>query len=214
MFDSATDFDKWFDADEFLSGNENGVERLHVILNAFMLRRIKSDVEKSLLPKKELKLYVKMTELQRETYINVLLKKVKTVNSLGEANWKTIQMIAMELRKAANHPYLIDSIEPGPPYTTDEHLVNSCGKLQVLDQLLAMLKAKKSRVVLFSQFKIMLNIIEDYLEWKGHKFLRLDGSSKIEKRAADIDEFNAPNSDVFIYMISTRAGSLGRIWSI
>lgn len=87
-----------FDADEFLSGNVDGVNRLHLILQAFMLRRIKADVEASLLPKKEFKLYVQMTELQRDTYIKVLLKKVGTINAMGEASWKSIRMIMMELR--------------------------------------------------------------------------------------------------------------------
>lgn len=209
MFDSAKDFDVWFDADKCLSGDDKAVKRLHTILGAFMLRRIKSEVEKSLLPKIVLKVYVKMTELQRKTYMDVLLKKVKTVNSLGEASWKTIQMIVMELRKAANHPYLIDNVESGPPYTTDQRLVDSCGKMQVLDQLLAHLKEKNSRVVLFSQFTMMLDILEDHLIWKGYKYLRLTGHTNIKQRADDIDEFNAANSDIFIYMISTRAGSLG-----
>lgn len=209
-FGDSDDFDAWFDTDDCLSGNDLAVQRLHTILGAFMLRRIKSDVETSLLPKQQLKLYIPMTAMQRETYTNVLLKKIKTINELGESSWKVLQMIMMELRKAANHPYLIDGVEAGPPYTTDQHLVDCCGKMQALDQLLALLQSKGSRVVLFSQFVIMLNIIDDYLRWKGYKFLRLDGRTPVEQRANDIDRFNEPNSDVFIYIISTRAGSLGK----
>lgn len=213
IFNDAKDFDAWFQVDDCLSGNDVIVEQLHTILDTFMLRRIKADVETSLLPKKEFKLYVNMTELQRQTYINVLLKKVTTINALGEVSWKVLQHILMELRKAANHPYLVDNVEPGPPYTTDQHLIDCCGKMQILDQLLEMQKTKGSRVVLFSQFVIMLNIIEDYLWWKGYKYLRLDGRTPVEQRAIDIDSFNAPNSDIFIYIISTRAGSLGMSFS-
>lgn len=79
----------------------------------------------------------------------------------------------------------------------------------VLDQLLAKLKANGSRVVLFSQFVMVLNIIEDYLLWKGYKFYRLDGSTAVAQRFEDIDNFNAEGSDTFIYIISTRAGGLG-----
>lgn len=211
IFANAKDFDTWFDSDVCLSGNQKVVQRLHGILGTFMLRRIKADVEKSLLPKQESKLYVGMTDLQRKTYIDVLLRKVKTINSLGEVSMKVINMIVMELRKAANHPYLIDEIEP-KPYTTDQHLVDSCGKLKVLDQLLERLKSQGSRVVLFSQFVIVLNIIEDYLVWKGYKFCRLDGSTPLAQRASDVDDFNAPNSDIFIFMISTRAGNLGMVF--
>ncbi|XP_055296600.1 chromatin-remodeling complex ATPase chain Iswi-like [Sitodiplosis mosellana] len=209
VFSSSADFDTWFDADDCLSGNQTTVNRIHVILKPFMLRRIKSEVELSLLPKKEMKLYVDLAPLQRDTYKKVLLKEIKVIKGNGEVTYAKINQILMELRKAANHPYLINGIESGPPYTTDQHLVDSCGKMKVLDQLLAQLKAKGSRVVLFSQFKIMLDIIEDYLVWKGYTFRRLDGDKQIEQRTADISDFNAENSDVFIFIITTRAGGLG-----
>lgn len=178
-------------------------------MKPFMLRRIKAEVEKSLLPKIEVKLFVGLTPLQRETYKSVLLKEVKKIDAFGQASNKAIGMILMELRKAANHPYLIDNVEPGPPYTTDLHLVNSCGKMMVLDKLLEKLKAQGSRVVLFSQFAIMLDILEDYLNWRGHEYRRLDGNTSYEDRAMNIDEYNAPNSPIFVYLISTRAGGLG-----
>lgn len=82
--------------------------------------------------------------------------------------------------------------------------------MRVLDQLLTQLKTEGSRVVLFSQFKIMLDIIEDYLEWKGYEFRRLDGNKQMDQRSKDIDDFNAENSNIFIYIISTRAGGLGK----
>lgn len=48
--------------------------------------------------------------------------------------------ILMHLRKASNHPYLFDGAEPGPPYTTDHHLVENSGKMVVLDKLLMKLR--------------------------------------------------------------------------
>lgn len=210
VFASADDFDTWFDSDDCLKGNNDIVNRLRSILRPFMLRRIKSEVEKSLLPKIELKLYVGLTPLQRETYKKVLSKELTKMNEMGEESTKAINMILMELRKAANHPYLIDGVEPGPPYTTDKHLIDCCGKMMVLDKLLAKLKSQGSRVVLFSQFTMMLDIVEDYLGWRGHEFRRLDGQTPYEDRATNIDEFNAENSNIFIYIISTRAGGLGK----
>lgn len=210
VFQSSHDFDTWFDSNDCLSGNETAVKRIHNILKPFMLRRIKSEVELSLLPKQETKLYIDMTPLQRETYKKVLLKEVKIIKQNGEETYSKVGHIAMQLRKVVNHPYLIEGVEPGPPYTTDQHLLDSCGKLNVLDQLLGQLKAQGSRVVLFSQFKIMLNIIEDYLTWKGYKFCRLDGNVAIERRNELINDFNAENSDIFIFIITTRAGGLGK----
>lgn len=209
VFASADDFDTWFDSNDCLRGNTSIVTRLHDILRPFMLRRIKADVEKTLLPKIELKLFVGMTLLQRETYKKVLAKELTKLNEMGEESAKAINNIVMELRKAANHPYLIEGIEPGPPYTTDKHLIDNCGKMMVLDKLLAKLQAQGSRVVLFSQFVIMLNILEDYLIWREFNYRRLDGSTSYEDRATQIDEFNAENSEIFIYLISTRAGGLG-----
>lgn len=210
VFSNAHDFDSWFDSDDCLRGDGELVKRLHSVLAPFMLRRVKAEVLASLLPKKEMKLYIPMTPFQRDTYTKVLFNKIESIDALGEVSTKVIKSIVMELRKTANHPYLIDGIEPGPPYTTDQHLVDNCGKMIILDQLLAKLKAQGSRVVLFSQFVIVLNIIEDYLEWKGYNFRRLDGDTPIAKRFPDIDDFNAEGSDIFIYIISTKAGGLGR----
>lgn len=209
IFASSEDFDTWFDSDNCLSGNDEIVKRLHTILRPFMLRRIKSEVEKSLLPKIELKLFVGLTPLQRETYKKVLMKDVQTINALGQASQKSINSILMELRKAANHPYLIDGVEPGPPYITNQTLVDSCGKMMVLDKLLAKLQSQGSRVVVFTQFVLVLDLLEDYLDWRDYKYCRLDGSTAFEDRARSIDEFNAPNSEKFIFILSTRAGGLG-----
>ena len=73
-----------------------------------------------------------------------------------------LQNILMQLRKCVNHPYLFDGAEPGPPYTTDEHIINNSGKLTVLDKLLPKLKEQGSRVLIFTQMTRILNILEDY----------------------------------------------------
>lgn len=116
VFRSSVDFDNWFGSDDCLSGNETTVKRIHAILKPFMLRRIKSEVLLSLLPKKELKLYIDMAPLQRDTYKKVLLKDIKVINGVGEVSSQKVSHIVMELRKAANHPYLINGIEPGTQY--------------------------------------------------------------------------------------------------
>lgn len=120
--------------------------------------------------------------------------------------WKSLccrRLFSKCLQKAANHPYLIKGVEPGPPYTTDQHLVDSCGKMMVLDSLLAKLQLQGSRVLLFSQFTMMLDVLDDYLNWRGYKYCRLDGSTAFEDRQALIDDFNAENSDKFISLLST-----------
>lgn len=96
-----------------------------------MLRRIKSEVEKSLLPKKEIKVFVGLSKLQREWYKNILLKNIEVVNNFGESGRMHLDMVLMHLRKCANHPYLFEGAEPGPPYTTDE-VSAGCGPLAAL----------------------------------------------------------------------------------
>lgn len=66
------------------------------------------------------------------------------------------------------HPYLFDGAEPGPPYTTDEHLVQNAGKMVILDKLLKSMKEKGSRVLIFSQMSRVLDILEDYCMFRGY----------------------------------------------
>ena len=81
-------------------------------------------MEKSLLPKIETNVYIGMTDMQVEWYKRLLEKDIDAVNGVvGKREGKTrLLNIVMQLRKCCNHPYLFDGAEPGPPYTTDEHL--------------------------------------------------------------------------------------------
>uniref|UniRef100_A0A7N9I9R8 SNF2 related chromatin remodeling ATPase 1 n=1 Tax=Macaca fascicularis TaxID=9541 RepID=A0A7N9I9R8_MACFA len=208
VFNSADDFDSWFDTKNCL-GDQKLVERLHAVLKPFLLRRIKTDVEKSLPPKKEIKIYLGLSKMQREWYTKILMKDIDVLNSSGKMDKMRLLNILMQLRKCCNHPYLFDGAEPGPPYTTDEHIVSNSGKMVVLDKLLAKLKEQGSRVLIFSQMTRLLDILEDYCMWRGYEYCRLDGQTPHEEREEAIEAFNAPNSSKFIFMLSTRAGGLG-----
>lgn len=144
------------------------------VLRPFLLRRLKSDVEKGLPPKKETILKVGMSQMQKQYYRALLQKDLEVVNAGGER--KRLLNIAMQLRKCCNHPYLFQGAEPGPPYTTGDHLITNAGKLcflgciwrfsswmfhltklsflgkmVLLDKLLPKLKERDSRVLIFSQ---------------------------------------------------------------
>ncbi|KAI8923627.1 SNF2 family N-terminal domain-containing protein [Entophlyctis helioformis] len=210
VFSSSEDFDNWFNTEQ--GGDQDQVvNQLHKVLRPFLLRRIKSDVEKSLLPKKRINLYVGMSSMQRKWYQKILEKDIDAVNgAIGKKESKTrLQNIVMQLRKCCNHPYLFDGAEPGPPYTTDQHIVDNAGKMVLLDKLLQRLKAQGSRVLLFSQMSRVLDILEDYCAWKGYDYCRLDGTTAHDVRVTSIDEFNKPDSTKFIFLLTTRAGGLG-----
>ncbi|KAF5385038.1 hypothetical protein D9615_000870 [Tricholomella constricta] len=215
-------FVEYKDLDSFLHKDESGadaeeekskkvVEALHKILRPFLLRRVKSDVEKNLLPKKEINIYVGLTEMQRKWYRSVLEKDIDAVNGLtGKKEGKTRLMnMVMQLRKVTCHPYLFDGAEPGPPYTTDEHLIQNSGKMIILDKLLGAMKSKGSRVLIFSQMSRVLDILEDYCLFRQYKYCRIDGGTAHDDRILAIDEYNKPESEKFIFLLTTRAGGLG-----
>ncbi|KAK6493176.1 SWI/SNF-related matrix-associated actin-dependent regulator of chromatin subfamily A member 5 [Huso huso] len=208
VFNSSEDFDSWFDTNNCL-GDQKLVERLHIVLRPFLLRRIKAEVEKSLLPKKEVKMYVGLSKMQREWYTKILMKDIDILNSAGKMDKMRLLNVLMQLRKCCNHPYLFDGAEPGPPYTTDMHLVVNSGKMVVLDKLLPKVKEQGSRVLIFSQMTRVLDILEDYCMWRNYGYCRLDGQTAHEERQNSINAFNAPNSSKFLFMLSTRAGGLG-----
>jgi len=208
VFSNSDDFDEWFNTNSCL-GDDNLVARLHGVLKPFLLRRLKIDVEKSLLPKKEVKIYIGLSQMQREWYTKILMKDIDIVNGAGKMEKMRLQNILMQLRKCTNHPYLFDGAEPGPPYTTDEHIVNNSAKLLVTDKLLPKLMEQGSRVLIFTQMSRMLDIMEDYCWYRGWKYCRIDGQTPHEDRDRQIQEYNAEGSDKFIFMLSTRAGGLG-----
>lgn len=108
-----------------------------------------------------------------------------------------------------------EAVRQQPGVSNVDLLVNSSGKLVLLDKLLPRLKADGHRVLLFSQFTMMLTILEDYLHLRGFKYERIDGSITGKKRQAAIDRFQS-NQGIengrelpFIMLISTHAGGEG-----
>ena len=77
----------------------------------------------------------------------------------------------------------------------------------LLDRLLPKLKARGSRVLIFSQMTRLLDVLEDYMLYRGHKYCRIDGNTSGEDREAAIEAYNAPESEKFCFLLSTRAGA-------
>lgn len=117
----------------------------------------------------------------------------------------------MELKKAANHPYLFDGAEA----RTDDNdetlkgIVMNSGKMVLLDKLLARLRQDGHRVLIFSQMVRLLDILSDYMNLRGYPHQRLDGTVASEARKQSIAQFNKPDSKDFAFLLSTRAGGLG-----
>ncbi|KAM9411834.1 uncharacterized protein ACWYII_026379 [Salvelinus alpinus] len=83
-----------------------------------------------------------------------------------------------------------------------------CGKLQTLHTLLRRLKEGQHRVLIFTQMTRMLDVLEQFLGYHGHIYLRLDGSTRVEQRQSLMDRFNADRR-IFCFILSTRSGGVG-----
>ncbi|KAL3518862.1 hypothetical protein ACH5RR_021451 [Cinchona calisaya] len=217
------DAEKFSSKDEFVqnyknlsSFNEIELANLHMELRPHILRRVIKDVEKSLPPKIERVLRVEMSPLQKQYYKWILERNFHDLNKGVRGNQVSLLNIVVELKKCCNHPFLFESADHGYGGDTDffgsaklERITLSSGKLVILDKLLNRLYETKHRVLIFSQMVRMLDILAEYLSLKGFQFQRLDGSTKAELRQQAMDHFNAPGSDDFCFLLSTRAGGLG-----
>ncbi|BES94743.1 SNF2 family N-terminal domain [Nesidiocoris tenuis] len=265
IFDSLEYFETLFTVEEIQNGDlESCLEKesqssilstLQQVLEPFVLRRVKADVDLKIPPKKEILVHCPMTKTQLNLYTAILDKsillssqknkpfitegpngeKLKRFSKMRDASicvpvnneedWEvkcyasedfqytlnvkmTIPQIA--LIKVLNHPYLIHpKVWPGSRIMRiDEEILHSSGKLSILDGLLTRLKARGHRVLLFSTYTSLLNIIEEYADHVGHTYRRLDGNTKIDIRRQYIKEFNTDPS-IFMFLLSTRAGGLG-----
>ncbi|KAH9542764.1 hypothetical protein CY35_13G024400 [Sphagnum magellanicum] len=195
-------------------GMEQQVSRIHELLQPRMLRRLKREVMRDMIPGKKLvEVRCALTPLQHHLYGAILKKNYKQLNHGNRTGKKrSLNTILMDLKMVCNHPYLFPGKEPDHCGTADEVfnlLVGASGKLQLLQKLLPKLKEEGHRVLLFSQMTRMLDILEDFLSHLGYSFSRIDGSTSAADRQKQISEFNSPQSQDFIFLISTRAGGLG-----
>jgi len=215
IFTSADDFNSWFDITD-KQVEQEVISQLHKVLKPFLLRRVKADVEGSIPPKTELIVYTQLSPMQRDQYKNILKRDMDALYSSSSAtlaqNKSRLMNLVMQLRKCCNHPYLFEGVEDKslPPF--GDHLVTNAGKMALLDKLLMRLKSQGSRVLIFSQMTRVLDILEDYCAYRhedGFYYCRIDGSTGGPERQEMIDAFNKPNSDRFLFLLSTRAGGLG-----
>lgn len=296
IFQDLESFQEWFNIpyiQESLGTERSSkiINDLHALLKPFLLRRLKSDVETNLPPKKEYVLNAPLSIQQRETYDHIVngtlrthlfgkeketkkkmteaeaheprklrnkgrtkgrynvdgdddeyfdnlengrldgrgLKRVeqkeKTAAELGEEYQRqalakkfrnlSLQNTVMQLRKVCSHPFLFDwplDAETHQP-VLDETLVHASGKMMVLERLLDELFRGKHKVLLFSQFTKMLDIIEDWAtEFKGWNICRIDGSTPPLERRSEMDRFQTggdAEDAPCLFLLSTRAGGLG-----
>ncbi|WVZ11768.1 hypothetical protein V8G54_016298 [Vigna mungo] len=121
-----------------------------------------------------------------------------------------LRNLAIQLRKVCNHPDLIDpDCDHTYLYPPVNEIVEQCGKFHLLDRLVQRLFARNHKVLVFSQWTKVLDIIDYYFSEKGFEVCRIDGSVKLDDRKRQIHDFNDENSNCRVFLLSTRAGGLG-----
>ncbi|KAH1016970.1 hypothetical protein HUJ05_007711 [Dendroctonus ponderosae] len=190
------------------------VKKLHEMLGPHMLRRLKTDVLKSMPSKSEFIVRVELSPMQKKYYKYILTRNFEALNPKGGGQQVSLLNIMMDLKKCCNHPYLFPAAAEEAPLGFHgqydiQHLTKSAGKLVLLSKMLKKLKDQGHRVLIFSQMTKMLDILEDFLEGEGYKYERIDGAITGSQRQEAIDRFNAPGAIQFVFLLSTRAGGLG-----
>ena len=210
IFNDSEEFDRIFNLDTATEeGQMQIVKQIHQLLKPFVLRRLKSEIKYKIPPKKEIFLYVGLSELQKNMYKQILSKNIDVVNGVNKDRIQLLNIL-MQLKKVCNHPYLFPNVEQGPPYVEGEHLIYNSMKLKILDVLLKKIHTETdNKVLIFSQMTTLINILDDYCRYRQFAYLRMDGQTSSEDRDKRIEEFQNPNTDKWIFLISTRAGGLG-----
>lgn len=205
---------------------------LRDLISPYLLRRLKKDVATQLPEKHEQILFVKLTPEQREKYEAFLRSRFVRQVLHGKLN---LLYAITALRKICNHPdiplhnndhdnnyakngvnqkrrmapavprlYQGESVEIQEDYGSWRR----SGKMVVLDRVLAAWKKAGSKVLLFSQTRTMLDILEIFVKDKGYSYQRMDGMTAVGSRMRLIDQFNSDET-VFVFLLTTRVGGLG-----
>ncbi|KAK4192009.1 putative SNF2 family ATP-dependent chromatin-remodeling factor snf21 [Podospora australis] len=224
IFKSAKTFDDWFNTPFANTGGQDKMElteeeqilvirRLHKVLRPFLLRRLKSDVEKDLPDKTEKVIKCKFSALQARLYKQMVTHQKILVSDGkgGKTGARGLSNMIMQLRKLCNHPFVFEEVENqmNPRSVSNDLLWRTAGKFELLDRILPKYKASGHRVLMFFQMTAIMDIMEDFLRLRGIQYLRLDGTTKSEDRSDLLRDFNRPDSPYFMFLLSTRAGGLG-----
>ncbi|KAF2458779.1 hypothetical protein BDY21DRAFT_378523 [Lineolata rhizophorae] len=204
---------------EYQDLTKEKIAELHDLIRPFILRRTKAAQLSFLPPMAQIIVPLSMSVLQKKLYKSILAKNQQllraiftTKHTLKQQERANLSNLLMQLRKCLCHPFVYSrEIEERSDVQAISHrnLVEASAKLQLLDIMLPKLKERGHRVLIFSQFLDMLDIVEDFLDGLEMRFQRLDGRMGSLEKQKRIDEFNAPNSPLFAFLLSTRAGGVG-----
>ncbi|XP_054724428.1 DNA repair and recombination protein RAD54-like [Uloborus diversus] len=213
------------DIDATKDEQEKGKEKLDElisIVNRCMIRRTSQLLSNYLPVKYELVVCCEMTELQKNLYTHYV--NSQAVSKALDSNSKISALSAVtSLKKICNHPDLIldlakknqdglgSCLKFFPPKHDGKTVIPELsGKMKVLDGILAFVKATSNdKIVLVSNYTQTLDLFERLCQLRNYTFVRLDGTMTVKKRGKIVETFNIPTSDIFIFMLSSKAGGCG-----
>ncbi|GLE00512.1 hypothetical protein PINS_up009269 [Pythium insidiosum] len=198
---------------------------LRDVIAPFLLRRTKKEIQHvTKMPEKmEQILFCTLTRRQYETYEAFLASA--EVAAVLRQDVRPFRAISI-LRHICNHPDLLSTMEDAPssqrsggrdhrfappardadePYGAE----HASGKMLVLQKILRLWKQQGHRVLLFTQTRKMLDILESFMAREGHLYCRLDGTTSVRERQSLLDAFNREHSEIFVFLLTTRAGGIG-----
>ncbi|CAN6674508.1 DNA repair and recombination protein Rad54p [Trichomonascus vanleenenianus] len=213
--------------------SDEKLQELTKLVNPFIIRRTNDLLSKFLPTKYECVVFCDLSPFQRDLY--ELYANSSTVKEIvaqeeeedGKRKTGVGKLVEIsKLRKLCNHPDLLklpEDLEGSEQYFpegyTPMHMrfgrdrdldCSLSGKFRVLERMLWKIKTESDdKIVLISNFTETLDIIERMCRARRYGTLRLDGSMQIKKRQKLVDKFNNPNSEEFIFLLSSKAGGCG-----
>ena len=182
--------------------NENAMKKLKMLIEPFVLRRNKKEVLTELPDKTVTILNNEMEEEQRKIYLTYLAQAKQEIAEQIEINGyekSHIQILAAltRLRQICCHPGLFIS-----------NYREGSGKLEQCMEILEEAVNGGHKILLFSGYTSMFEIIEKELKEKNIKYFKLTGATKVDERIELVDEFNR-NPEIKVFLISLKAGGTG-----
>ncbi|EEA24894.1 DNA repair protein rhp26 [Talaromyces marneffei ATCC 18224] len=179
-------------------------ETLKEAISPYLLQRFKVDVASDLPKKSEQVLFCKLSPLQRKAYEQFL--NSQECNSILAGRRQVLYGVDM-LRKICNHPDLVTHKLFSA--TTGYGEPSKSGKMKVVKALLELWRDTGHKTLLFAQHRIMLNILEKFVNTlSGFNYRRMDGETPIHRRQLLVDEFNN-SPDIHVFLLTTKVGGLG-----
>ena len=194
---SYENFRNEFEVEIVKNHNQEALEKLNHQISPFILRRTKAEVLRELPEKTEQVIYAPMSEEQEKIYNATLLKARDKILQTGVENKMYIFSMLTRLRQICCHPSLY--VEDYQGDSAKHNLVNDI----IYDAI-----ASNHRMLIFSQFTSMLDILDASLTEKGIRHFKLTGNTPSEERFRLVDEFNN-NEEIKVFLISLKAGGTG-----